>query len=112
MFKKLLNSLSQTGIALKFPDFNDSPEITQSILFFGHVQGVGFRYEVTRIATALNLVGHVKNLSDGSVYALIQGPQNKVNYLIEHMKTLKRAHVERVEIRIHDSIDECNFRLL
>lgn len=39
----------------------------QQAFFSGHVQGVGFRYTVKRIASGYEVVGWVRNLSDGRV---------------------------------------------
>lgn len=41
----------------------------------GRVQGVGFRWFVMREATRLDLAGYVRNLPDGSVEVVAQGPQ-------------------------------------
>jgi acylphosphatase len=40
----------------------------------GRVQGVGFRWFVMREATRLDLAGHVRNLPDGSVEVVAEGP--------------------------------------
>jgi acylphosphatase len=41
--------------------------IRRRILFFGRVQGVGFRYTTASIARRHPVVGFVRNLPDGSV---------------------------------------------
>jgi len=68
------------------------------IIFSGIVQGVGFRYEVWTIAQKLDLTGYVENLPDETVYAEIQGQQNKVDYLIEYLKSISRIHIERIQM--------------
>lgn len=40
----------------------------------GRVQGVGFRWFVMREAARLDLAGYVRNLPDGSVEVVAQGP--------------------------------------
>ena len=40
----------------------------------GRVQGVGFRWFVMREATRLDLAGYARNLPDGSVEVVAQGP--------------------------------------
>ncbi len=45
------------------------------ILYSGLVQGVGFRYMTQRYASQRGLTGWVKNLVDGSVEVLAEGPK-------------------------------------
>ncbi len=66
----------------------------------GRVQGVGFRAFTQREARKLQLTGFVKNLSDGRVEAVVEGPEDKVNNLLEKMKRGPRAaRVETFEIK-------------
>jgi acylphosphatase len=44
------------------------------VYYTGHVQGVGFRYTVQRIARSFPVTGYVRNLEDGRVELLIEGP--------------------------------------
>lgn len=53
-----------------------------SLVITGKVQGVFFRRETGRQATALALSGFVRNEADGSVYVEAQGPSEKVGALI------------------------------
>ena len=56
------------------------------IHFCGTVQGVGFRYTTLSFAKALSLTGWVKNLSDGSVQAVVEGPREKIEELLSRLK--------------------------
>lgn len=47
----------------------------------GRVQGVGFRYFVWREAEALGLSGWVRNMTDGSVEVLADGPRRELEEL-------------------------------
>lgn len=40
---------------------------SKQVIYAGHVQGVGFRYAVKRIASGYEVLGWVKNLDDGRV---------------------------------------------
>ena len=40
---------------------------SKQIIYAGHVQGVGFRYAVKRLASGYDVQGWVKNLDDGRV---------------------------------------------
>ncbi len=47
----------------------------------GRVQGVGYRYFVQREAEALGLSGFVRNLPDGSVEVVADGPAETMRIL-------------------------------
>jgi acylphosphatase len=50
----------------------------------GHVQGVGFRFFVDRLAQELNLTGWVRNLENGNVEITAEGEKN----ILEHFLSL------------------------
>lgn len=49
----------------------------------GRVQGVGFRFFVLDAAQELELTGWVRNLSDGRVEVLAEGPRDHLDRLLE-----------------------------
>jgi acylphosphatase len=53
------------------------------VLVSGHVQGVGYRQACRHAARSLDLVGWVRNLSDGRVELFAQGPDENVNRLLD-----------------------------
>ena len=60
---------------------------TIHIVVTGMVQGVGFRYFTVRQAQNLGLGGWVRNLPDGRVEAVAQGPDKDVGTLIDLLRT-------------------------
>lgn len=44
-----------------------------TVLYSGHVQGVGFRYNTKSVATGFELAGTVRNLLDGRVELIAEG---------------------------------------
>ncbi len=58
---------------------------SKKIIFHGRVQGVGFRYTVKQLALGFDLVGQVKNLSDGSVELQIMGHDSELNAFIKEI---------------------------
>lgn len=56
--------------------------ICRRLFIRGRVQGVAYRYWMVEAARAAGAVGWVRNISDGSVEALVAGPQNIVDGLI------------------------------
>lgn len=61
----------------------------------GSVQGVGYRYDCVKRARALGLAGWVRNRADGSVEALLQGPELALLEMREQMRQGPPAAVVR-----------------
>jgi acylphosphatase len=55
-----------------------SSELSRRLVVDGRVQGVGFRVNCARRARAIGLSGWVRNLPDGRVEILLQGPPESV----------------------------------
>ena len=56
------------------------------VIFEGRVQGVGMRFYIQRVARRYGLRGWVRNLPDGTVEAVIAGPEQVLYQAIEEMK--------------------------
>ncbi len=68
----------------------------------GSVQGVSYRVYVQDSATELELVGWVKNLPDGQVEVLAQGPQDVLKDFVEYLNEGSlRSRVESVSVDWH-----------
>ncbi len=52
--------------------------IARKFLIRGEVQGVGYRFFAQRAAARHQVVGYVRNCPDGTVEALAEGPENRV----------------------------------
>ncbi len=64
---------------------------TRQIRVHGRVQGVGFRYALRDEAQGLGVSGWVRNCSDGSVEALLQGEPRAVEALVHWARRGPRA---------------------
>ena len=79
---------------------NDVHVVRRRLLISGLVQGVGFRWEYRRVAEAVGTVGWVRNLADGRVEVLLEGPADAVAGVEAWCHTGPRhAVVTRVEGR-------------
>ncbi|HEY8753889.1 MAG TPA: acylphosphatase [Arthrobacter sp.] len=75
-----------------------SGDVRLSARVFGVVQGVGFRFWTMGKADELALTGVVKNLDDGSVSIVAEGPEQQVQKLLAWLKSENApGRVERVE---------------
>ncbi|MEN8210724.1 MAG: acylphosphatase [Thermodesulfobacteriota bacterium] len=61
----------------------NSDNIEIKVIISGKVQGVFYRAETKKAADKLNIKGYVKNLSDGSVEAVFNADQSKINHMIK-----------------------------
>lgn len=67
-------------------------------LISGSVQGVGFRWFVARHARALGLAGFARNLPDGSVEVVVNGPEEALPELERLLRSgPAHAQVDQVE---------------
>jgi acylphosphatase len=74
-------------------------DVRAHIIVSGMVQGVGYRYFVTKIARRMELTGWVKNLPSGEVEIEVEGPKGLVETLIAELKTGNAwAAVRNVEV--------------
>ena len=62
---------------------SEAPRIARRVTICGRVQGVGFRYALADEARARKLGGWVRNRRDGTVEALLAGPEAEVDAVIE-----------------------------
>jgi acylphosphatase len=65
--------------------------------FRGRVQGVGFRYTVKNLAMQYNVYGYVKNLPDGSVELVVEGPDSEMHALIEDVNRKMNPYIAKVD---------------
>ena len=56
--------------------------VRSHVFFSGSVQGVGFRFTAQRFARELKVNGWVKNLPDGRVEMMAEGPRERIDNLI------------------------------
>ena len=89
---------SGQGSAGRDASGQDDGHIRLSARVFGVVQGVGFRFWTMGKAEELGLTGLVKNLDDGSVSVIAEGPQHRIQELLDWLNSDNTpGRVERVE---------------
>lgn len=91
----------------------DSSPRRLHVVIVGYVQGVGFRYAAQHRARLLGLHGWVRNTSDGSVEAVVEGEPDLVCSFVDWARSgPSGASVESVETRDETPRGEPEFRIL
>lgn len=86
--------------------------IRKCVVVRGLVQGIGFRYRTRHEAAELGLAGFVRNRADGAVEAEIEGDEDAVSILLEHMASgPPGAVIESVEVSDHRPTGDTEFRI-
>ncbi len=76
-------------------------QTARHVIFRGHVQGVGFRYTAREVARQYNVTGFVRNLPDGTVEMLLQGPAQEIDSCIKEVQDSFEGHIR--DTRIEDA---------
>jgi acylphosphatase len=86
--------------------------VRKRVVVEGRVQGVGYRISCARLAQAAGLGGMVRNMPDGRVEAVFEGPTETVDALVawcEHGPTY--ARVRRIHVVDELPLGETVFRV-
>ncbi|MDC0934668.1 acylphosphatase [Pirellulales bacterium] len=67
------------------------------VYYSGQVQGVGFRYTACTIARPLEVTGYVRNLSDGRVELVAEGPPREVERFLDQIARRQEGRIRDVE---------------
>ena len=74
--------------------------------FSGHVQGVGFRYTVKNIALRHDVRGYVRNLPDGRVELVMEGPDTEMDELVNEVCDRMSGYVKKVDANLFPATNE------
>ena len=69
----------------------------ETVLFSGRVQGVGFRYSVKNLAKNHAITGYVRNLSDGRVELVMEGPEHERDQLVHAVREKMQDYIRNVD---------------
>ena len=86
--------------------------IRKHIVFYGWVQGVGFRYRASHAASNFGCTGWVKNEANGSVSMEIQGSETQIDQVIMAIERGRFIRIENMEVKsLPVDEEERNFRV-
>jgi acylphosphatase len=74
--------------------------MTQKKCYFtGRVQGVGFRYTVQNLALQYDVGGYVRNLPDGRVELVMEGPESDMDHLMGDIQQKMNGFIKGVNVQ-------------
>ena len=81
-------------------DKPDPPKPAKACMVYysGRVQGVGFRATAAEIARDYPVTGWVKNLADGRVQLLAEGPAEAVDKFLKVIRSRWEGNIEKEDI--------------
>jgi acylphosphatase len=86
--------------------------VRRRLLVSGRVQGVWYRESCRQTAVARGVTGWIRNLSDGRVEAVLEGPPAAVEAVVEWCRAgPSRARVDRVDVEMEEPVGEHGFRV-
>jgi acylphosphatase len=80
----------------------------KQIIFVGRVQGVGFRFTAYNVAKRYSLTGYVRNLLDGTVEMVAQGPSDDIDNCISDINQAFGGYVRETKIEQIPPNPQCN----
>lgn len=87
--------------------------VRKYIVFYGAVQGVGFRYRAMHAAEMYGCTGWVRNEWDGSVSMEIQGSEESIDAVITAIGKGRYVMIESMDVQKLTPVeDERGFRTL
>jgi len=78
----------------------------REVHYWGYVQGVGFRYTVQRIARRHEVVGFVRNLSDGRVQLVAEGVSGELDRFLGRIAEAMGGYIDRADVEESPATNE------
>ena len=73
--------------------------IRKHIVFYGSVQGVGFRWRARHAANLYSCTGWVRNEWDGSVTMEIQGTEENIDHVILAIEAGRYVEITNMDVK-------------
>ena len=84
-------------VAMTVDKESEKPMKATMVNYSGKVQGVGFRMTAVMIARDYPVGGWVKNLADGRVQLLVEGPEDQVAKFLKAIRDHWKDDIEKAE---------------
>ncbi len=86
-------------------------KIRKHVYVSGRVQGVGFRFRTQQLARGLNLTGWVRNLDDGRVEMELQGQEEEIDRLFDHLRQDRYIMIDSFQAAEIPPVNESGFQV-
>ena len=87
-------------------------KIRRHFIFYGSVQGVGFRYRARAAADSFGVSGWVRNLSDGTVEMEAEGYEESIDRMLLTIEQSRYIVIENLRVKDTKPTGERYFRIL
>ena len=74
--------------------------------FSGRVQGVGFRYTTRNIALGCDVQGYVRNMPDGRVELVTEGPDAEMDRVVGEVRRRMNGYIRSLESHVSPATRE------
>ena len=78
----------------------------RTVHFGGRVQGVGFRYTTRNIALGYDVQGYVRNLPDGRVELVMEGPEPQMDQVVCEIRRRMNGYIRSLESQVAPATGE------
>ena len=82
--------------------------VRKRVHYSGRVQGVGFRYTAQNLALQFNVSGYVRNLPDGRVQLVMEGPDGEMDHFVDALKQRMNGYIRNVDRQVEPPTGEFN----
>jgi len=83
----------------------------KKIIFYGQVQGVGFRFRAEMLAKKYNIFGWVENNDNGSATLVAEGVEENIEKLINNLKIYFQDNIEDIKETIEKDEGLIDFKI-
>lgn len=86
-------------------------KIRKHFIFYGAVQGVGFRYRAYHAANLYGVTGWVRNCPDGSVEMEAEGTDEEIDMMVLAIEKGHYVCIENMRVRTVPTLGDRSFEI-
>lgn len=74
-------------------------KVRRHFIFYGEVQGVGFRFTACNLARTYGISGYVRNLYDGTVELEAEGTPRDIDCMVNELQQGRWIDITGIDVR-------------